>query len=49
MQPIVSYINSPSYELAKELARILTPLAGNTAYTVRNSTALCGKDTRTPW
>ena len=39
MRPIVSTINSPSYKLAKELARILTPLAGNTAYTVRNSTA----------
>ena len=39
MRPIVSTINSPSYKLAKELARILTPLAGNTAYMVRNSTA----------
>ena len=39
MRPIVSTINSPLYKLAKELARILTPLAGNTAYTGRNSTA----------
>ena len=39
MRPIVSTINSPTYKLAKELARILTPLAGNTAYTVKNSTA----------
>ena len=38
MRLIVSTINSPSYKLAKELARILTPLARNTAYTVRNST-----------
>ena len=38
MQPIVSTINSPSYKLAKDLARNFTPLAGNTAYTVRNYT-----------
>ena len=30
MRPIVSAIGSPSYNLAKELARILTPLAGST-------------------
>ena len=35
---IVSTINSPSYKLAKELARILNPLAGNTVHTVKNST-----------
>ena len=39
MRPIVSAINSPSYKLPKGLTHILTPLAGNTAYTVRNSTA----------
>ena len=39
MRPIVSAIGSPSYNLAKELARILTPLAGNTPHTVRNSAA----------
>ena len=39
MRPIVSTINSLSYKLAKELSRILTPLAGNTAYMVKNSTA----------
>ena len=39
MRPIVSTINSPSYKLANELACILTPLAGNTACMVRNSTA----------
>ena len=39
MRPIVSTINSPSYKVAKELTRILTPLAGHTVYTVKNSTA----------
>ena len=29
----------PLYGLAKELTRILTPLAGHTEHTVRNSTA----------
>lgn len=38
MQPMVSTINYPSYNLAKELAHILTPMAGCTAYTVKNST-----------
>ena len=39
MRPIVSAIGSPSYNLAKELARILTPLAGNTLHSVKNSSA----------
>ena len=39
MRPIVSTINSPSYKVAKELTRILTPLAAHTVYTVKNSTA----------
>ena len=39
MRPIVSAIGSPSYDLAKELARILTPLAGNTPHSVKNSSA----------
>ena len=39
MHPIVSTINSPTYKLAKELARILTPLTRHTAYTVKNSAA----------
>ena len=30
MRPIVSTIGSPCYRLAKELARILTPLVGRT-------------------
>ena len=37
MRPIVSTIGSPSYKLAKELARILTPLTGNTPHAVKNS------------
>ena len=37
MRPIVSAVGSPCYRLAKELARILTPLAGLNGYTVRNS------------
>ena len=38
MRPIVSTIGSPCYRLAKELARILTPLVGKNSYTVKNST-----------
>ena len=37
MRPIVSAIGSPSYNLAKELARILTPLAGHNGYSEKNS------------
>ena len=37
MRPIVSTIGSPTYRLAKELARILTPLTGKNTYTVKNS------------
>ena len=37
MRPIISTINSPTYKLSKELARILAPLGGNTLYTVKNS------------
>ena len=44
MRPIVSTINSPSYKLAKELACILTPLAGCTAYCPELH-YLCGEDT----
>ena len=39
IRPIVSDIGSLSYKLAKELARILTLLAGNTMHAVKNSTA----------
>ena len=38
MRPIVSCSGSPTYRLAKDLARILTPLSGQTTYTVMNST-----------
>ena len=40
MRPTVSAIGSPSYSLAKELSRILTPLTGHTQYTVKNYTVL---------
>lgn len=39
MRPIVSAISSPFYDLAKELAQILTSLTGNTPHMVKNSTA----------
>ena len=39
MGPIVSAIGSPSYGLAKELSRILAPLAGHMEHTVKNTTA----------
>ena len=38
LRPIVSAIGSSTYRLAKELARILTPLAGGTETQVKNST-----------
>ena len=37
MRPIVSEVGSPCYKLVRELARILTPLAGLNGYTVKNS------------
>ena len=37
LRPIISSIGSPTYRLAKELARILSPLTGNTTSTVKNS------------
>ena len=37
LRPIVSTIGSPTYCLAKELTRILTPLVGNTSSNVKNS------------
>ena len=43
MRPIVSTIGSPTYRLAKELTRTLTPLVGHTQYTVPNSTTFVGK------
>ena len=37
MRPIVVTIGSPAYHLVKELARILSPLAGKTSSYVKNS------------
>ena len=37
LRPIVSSQGSVSYEAAKELARILTPLSGNTIHQINNS------------
>ena len=37
MRPIVSFINSPLYNLSKFLCKLLSPLAGNTEFTVKNS------------
>ena len=37
MRPIVWTIGSPTYRLAKELARIRTPLVGNSGHSVKNS------------
>ncbi|XP_071051394.1 uncharacterized protein [Onthophagus taurus] len=38
LRPIVSAINSPTYKLAKYLAKILSPFTGNTESYVRDST-----------
>ena len=37
MRPIVSFINSPLYNLFKFLCKLLSPLVGNTEFTVKNS------------
>ena len=37
LRPIVSFISSPTYHLSQYLARVLSPLVGNTSTTVRNS------------
>ena len=37
LRPIVSFIQSPSYQLSKHLSRFLSPLIGNTDSHVRNS------------
>ena len=41
--PIVSAVGPPCYRLAKEVARILSPLEGHNGYTVKNSTAFVDK------
>ena len=38
LRPIVSAIGSPTYRLAKKLAKILSPLAGKTSSFIKNST-----------
>ena len=40
LRPIISFIGSPTYNLSKEIARLLQPLVGNTAHHVRNSIEL---------
>ena len=37
LTPIVSVVNSPTYAISGYLARILSPVFGNTDYTVKNS------------
>ena len=37
LRPIVSFVNSPTYAISGFLARILSPVVGNTDYTVKNS------------
>ena len=37
LRPIVSFVNSPTYAISGYLARILSPVVGNTDYTVKNS------------
>ena len=37
MRPIVSFVNSLTYAISGYLARILSPVVGNTDYTVKNS------------
>ena len=37
LRPIVSFIQSPTYELSKHLAQLLAPLVGQSCSAVRNS------------
>ena len=37
LRPIVSFVNSATYAISGYLARILSPVVGNTDYTVKNS------------
>ena len=37
MRPIVSFVNSPTYNVSRYLARVLSPVVGNTDNTVKNS------------
>ena len=48
LRPIVAVIGSPSHLLGKELASVLSPLAGKGHSHVRNSQTSCNKSTRHP-
>ena len=37
LRPIVSFIGSTTYELSKHLVTLLSPLVGNTPYTIKNA------------
>ena len=37
LRPIVSYIGSPTYQLAKHVTSLITPLTGRTSSFVKNS------------
>ena len=37
LRPIVSFVNSPAYNVSRYLARVLSPVVGNTDNTVKNS------------
>ena len=37
LRPIVSFINSPTYDVSSYLHKILSPVVGNTVKTVKNS------------
>ena len=43
LRPIVSTIGSPTYAIAKHLARLISPLAGQTKSYVKNSTDFANK------
>ena len=36
MRPIVSFVNSPTHAISGYLARIVSPIVGNTDYSVKN-------------
>ena len=36
-RPIVSFVNSPTYKVSRYLAKILSPIVGNTVNTLKNS------------
>ena len=48
LRPIVSAIGSPTYSLAKEIAKILSPLVGRTSSYIKNSTHFVQKIRNTP-